>query len=270
MQLIVNWIVGIGVASAQTSCGSTRIASQEDADQVSGTCSTLNGDIVIEQSAKGDIHLDGIKSINGAIKSDGSSSIESLSSTTLETISGDFSLQGLEKLTSLSFIQLKSIGGDLHLDTLKKIENITFSNLTSVANFNLTTAPVLTTLDIDKLTNISAQDSTFTLAGVGINYIANLFATVNTFVFRDNTIVSLEFENMTVTDNIFIINNKDLSDVRLPNNMSSTTWDTIDISNNPMIGDDVIYHDMIRQWPWDIKNIRNMTFRDVKFSSEFL
>lgn len=226
---------------------------------------------MIEQSAKGDIRLDGIKSIKGAIKSDGSSSIESLSSTTLETISGDFFLQGLEELTSLEFIQLESIGGDLHLDSLKKVENITFSNLTSVANFNLTTAPVLINFDIDKLTNISAPDSSFTLAGVGINWISNIFATVHSAVFKDNTISRIQFENMTITENLFILDNDNLEVIRLPNNMSSNTWDTIQISNNPYLRSfSILYHDASKQWPWDIKHIHNMTITENSLTSDFL
>lgn len=129
---------------AATTCGSTTITSQYDADALNSACPTITGDSILATNITSAISLNGFQVINGSLtgRSYGGSGVgfTSLSSSTLTSVSQNFMLETLPNITSISFPKLETVGGSFYLDNLPSLN--TFSmNLSSAREFHFVSAP---------------------------------------------------------------------------------------------------------------------------------
>ena len=146
------------IQQAFGSCGSARIVSQPDADELSA-CPTITGNDVLATNAAGGINLGGVVSIEGNLTSEecgtqgqndqlgylasepnpyalylnmNCTGLLSLSSSTLTSVSQNISLQGLINITNITFPLLKSVGTNLYLDGLPALKTFSTPSLSSM------------------------------------------------------------------------------------------------------------------------------------------
>ncbi|KAK3934013.1 hypothetical protein QBC46DRAFT_454474 [Diplogelasinospora grovesii] len=194
---VINIIILARVSGATvtaTTCGSTRIVSQADADALSG-CATVTGDIVLATNAAGNISLTGVEIVDGSITAESClhvadtspvvaipyifngnysdytgnncTGLASLAGPTLSSISQALNLSNLPGLTSVSFPKLTSVAGQVLLYGLPSLENLTVPHLASAESFHLVYAQELQRLDLNALRNVTG---TFEIQTVGLTY----------------------------------------------------------------------------------------------------
>ncbi|KAJ5570898.1 hypothetical protein N7535_004558 [Penicillium sp. DV-2018c] len=156
-------------------CGDTKIKTQSDADGIN-TCSTIKGDITIDKSFSGDLQLNGIKKITGALQCSGGANVSSITASSLSSIGKGFDLEGLTTLTLLEFAELDSVGS-INWEALPKLQSLNFAkgvtqagdvsiantgltdlngiSLKTVGTFSIQNNRDLKTIDINNLQNAS-------------------------------------------------------------------------------------------------------------------
>lgn len=193
------------VFAASDDCGDTKIKSQSDADGIN-SCSTIKGDITIDESYSGSLQLSGIKEITGGLACSGGANVTSITADSLESIGDTFDLKGLTTLTLLDFAKLDSVGG-IKWDALPRLQSLNFAKGiseagdVSISNTGLTDLKVavktvglfsiennrdLKTIDIADLKNASK----------GISFAAN-FDTLEVNLPNLGTAKEITFENIS-------------------------------------------------------------------------
>ncbi|KAJ5881772.1 Leucine rich repeat 5 [Penicillium soppii] len=113
------------VFASSDDCGDTKIKTQSDADGIN-TCSTISGDITIDESYSGDLILSGIEKITGGLSCSEGANVSSITASELTSIGKTFDLEGLTTLTLLDFAQLDSVGS-INWDALPKLQSLNFA-----------------------------------------------------------------------------------------------------------------------------------------------
>lgn len=138
--------IGAGVASAKTCDKDVKIKSVGDAKI---DCDTVKGDVIFENSGdlSGAIDISGPDTIEGDLIIKNASSIQALSSSSIEKIGGKFQLQSMESLNSINFGSLEEVG-EIEWITLTALESVKFGTdgVTTVESVRISDT-VLSSLD---------------------------------------------------------------------------------------------------------------------------
>ncbi|KIV79607.1 hypothetical protein PV11_07158 [Exophiala sideris] len=156
---------------------SVTIASSADAQQIA-SCSTYNGDVVIDSTASGQIAINGVKQIKGDLTCNNATQLTAITSDQLGTITGTFSLTGLTILSTLQFNSLNAVNiinwvGLPALQSLNfnqgvsqanqiyisntELNNVDGIELTAVGSMNINNNPYLTDVNVNDLTNVTTS-----------------------------------------------------------------------------------------------------------------
>ncbi|KAK4942104.1 cell wall protein Ecm33 [Elasticomyces elasticus] len=156
---------------------SVTIASSADAQQIA-SCSTYNGDVVIDSTASGQIAINGVQQIKGDLTCNNATQLTAITSDQLGTITGTFSLTGLTILSTLQFNSLNAVNiinwvGLPALQSLNfnqgvsqanqvyisntELNNVDGIELTAVGSMNINNNPYLTDVNVNDLTNVTTS-----------------------------------------------------------------------------------------------------------------
>ena len=155
--------------------GSLTINSPSDAESISN-CQTYNGDITISPSASGAIDLGGLSKLAGGLEAANATQLTSITADNLTTIQGTFRLADLTILTTLQFGALSAVNR-IQWGRLPALQSLNFdSGVTTANNIYITNTqlndlggidvskigslylsenPYLSTITLDKLTNVT-------------------------------------------------------------------------------------------------------------------
>jgi len=178
---------------ASSDCGTTKIKTQSDADGIN-TCSTIEGDITIDESYSGDLTLSGIEKITGGLSCSDGANVSSITAASLTSIGKTFDLEGLTTLTLLDFAELDTVGS-INWDALPKLQSLSFAKGVTQAG------------DVS-ITNTGLTD----LNGISLQ-------TVGLFSIQNNRdLKTININNLkNATDLISFSGNYDTLEVNLPN-----------------------------------------------------
>ncbi|CAI7653408.1 unnamed protein product [Penicillium bialowiezense] len=178
---------------ASSDCGDTKIKSQSDADGIN-SCSSIDGDITIDESYSGDLILSGIEKISGGLKCSEGANVSSITAASLTSIGDAFDLEGLTTLTLLDFAELDSVGS-IKWDALPKLQSLSFAKGVTQAG------------DVS-ITNTGLTD----LNGISLE-------TVGLFSIQNNRdLKTININNLkNATDSISFSGNFDTLEVNFPN-----------------------------------------------------
>ena len=245
-----------------TTCGTTTITSQSDADALTSACPTITGDVILATNVASTISLDGIQVITGSLTGGSCGSTcaaySSLSSSTLTSVSQNFTLEALPSITTIFFPQLKTVGGSFYLDSLPSLNNLSTS-LSSAGQFHIVSAPILYFVNFQSLNNLTGSSfilrdvpgiRTFTLnQALHVEYLefsgANTSESVEFFLGEDSATLNIDVLNITgcwyigikgdlnvgtaiFSNNIGVVD-LDLTSVKVSSNL--TIVDNSDLSN---------------------------------------
>jgi hypothetical protein len=232
-----------------------RIRSQSDLDSYN-TCEDIDGDVEIASSVAGDLTLNGVQRIKGALTSSGAANVTTFNAPLLETIDKEFHFEGLVGVTSLQFPELKSVGS-LNFEALPLLQTLGFTSgvtkagsvsivntglttldgisLNSVGSFIITDNTQLETVDVNNLKNATnlinfagnyheleislpnlAHGTNLTIRNVSSVSIPSLTKLEGQLGFWGNTFSSLAAPNLTETGDLVFEDNERLSNLSLP------------------------------------------------------
>jgi hypothetical protein len=232
-----------------------RIRSQSDLDSYN-TCEDIDGDVEIDSSVAGDLTLNGVQRIKGALTSSGAANVTTFNAPLLETIDKEFHFEGLVGVTSLQFPELKSVGS-LNFEALPLLQTLGFTSgvtkagsvsivntglttldgisLNSVGSFIITDNTQLETVDVNNLKNATnlinfagnyheleislpnlAHGTNLTIRNVSSVSIPSLTKLEGQLGFWGNTFSSLAAPNLTETGDLVFEDNERLSNLSLP------------------------------------------------------
>jgi hypothetical protein len=146
---------------------------------------------VLATNIAGNINLDGIQAIQGALSAapckSSCSSFMALSSSTLVSVSGNISLDGILNLAFVEFPQLQTVGGAFALSDLASLQNLFIHSLASVGQFQLASAPKLSTLYIEQLQNVTGPSPSVEITSVNLTSAFGLspYTNLSSYIFRD-------------------------------------------------------------------------------------
>ncbi|KAJ5483491.1 hypothetical protein N7530_002737 [Penicillium desertorum] len=192
---------------AASDCGDTKIKTQSDADGIN-SCSTIEGDVKIDESYSGMLQLSGVEKITGGLICSGGANVSSISADSLTTVGKAFDLEGLTTLTLLDFPQLDSVGS-INWEALPKLQSLSF------------------TKGVTKAGDVS-------IANTGLNDLNGItLKTVGTFSIQNNRdLRTININNLqNATDLISFSGNYDTLEVDLPNLGTGTNMTFQNISS---------------------------------------
>ncbi|AEO63595.1 uncharacterized protein THITE_2109074 [Thermothielavioides terrestris NRRL 8126] len=250
--------VALGSVAAQSqtcTVSTTTIQSQAEATKLAG-CGTVDGTIVISNTAGGNIDISGPKKITGDLKIENNGAIVTLASSSLSSISGTFLVNNVTQLNSIDFEQLTSVQ-KLELQSVTNLNTLKFGPLTeakeidisdtfltsldsiqasSVTNFNINNNRRLTKVTsslktLDDVLIVSANGLDFEIDLPKLVWIANMtIANVSTFSvpalqvvngsarFDSNKFSTFSAPNLTKTESgdISFVGNAALTNISIP------------------------------------------------------
>ncbi|KAJ5081964.1 hypothetical protein N7532_007599 [Penicillium argentinense] len=243
------------MAFASDDCGSTKIASQSDADSLS-SCSTIDGDITVSSEYSGTLTLSGVKKIDGDLFINRTADLTSFTAESLSSITGTFKMVELTTLSNLALSELSSVGsldwkvlpaleslnfdsgvtsaGDVYIyDTkLRSLDGIT---LETVGAFDIENNRYLKTVNVNNLKNATG-DITFASNYDELEIMLPNLGTGKNLTCRNVSNISIpsleklsgslgiyatDFErfsapNLTSTGDLVFMNNAKLNDISMP------------------------------------------------------
>lgn len=157
------------------------ISSTEDVTTISN-CGTYNGDIIIADSASGQIALTGISHLKGDLTCNNATKLTGVSFHQLVTISGSFTLKGLTVLSDLKFDSLMEVG-DIQWNDLPALQALDFATgivtadrvsisdtgLRSLSGLELAACNSLEVFNNPELAAVSFNDLTNTTDAISIS-----------------------------------------------------------------------------------------------------
>ncbi|KAK8096592.1 protein ecm33 [Apiospora kogelbergensis] len=154
-QLLLAWLLILGVAYADknTICDSIIVHSQVDIDSAIGSgCSNIDGDVVLASDATGELSLDGINSIAGALRNENGSQVTAIRNQKIWQIDGQLILREMPKLETVSFRNLLAVGdwasyrttvGQVAFENLGALSSLDLYELNILGEFHLVNLPLL-------------------------------------------------------------------------------------------------------------------------------
>lgn len=212
---IVPALMASGVAFASSSCGSTNITSQSDADALS-SCTTISGDITIIPGITNGLTFSGIESIDGSLIADGVTNLTELSFPDLNNITDEFALTSIILLTTLSFPELTSVGS-IQWQALPNLQSLSFTaGVTSAGSVNIqnTGLTSLSGIELDTVGDFDLTANT-ALTSVNVNNIKNITGTL--IISANNNKLEIEFPNLVTASNMTFRNTSTISVPSLAN-----------------------------------------------------
>ncbi|KAJ5081549.1 hypothetical protein NUU61_009813 [Penicillium alfredii] len=167
------------LAFADDSCKDVKLESSGDAGKLS-SCSTISGDLTINEAFSGDLNLDGVKKIEGGLIADKADNVTSITAPSLTSIGKTFELNGLTKVTLLKFPELTSVGS-IKWEALPKLQSLSFDKGVTKAGDVLITNTGLNNLDGITLKTVQKFEITDNtdLRKININNMQNASNVIN-------------------------------------------------------------------------------------------
>ncbi|PGH27456.1 hypothetical protein AJ80_00935 [Polytolypa hystricis UAMH7299] len=151
-------------AAADSVCGPTVILSTADADKVRRDCTTINGNLLINQTTE-EINLDGLQTVNGSLSVWGCARDDTecpeqpepftISSSTLSAVHGYLGVDRVAGLSNLTLPNLEVVDGVFDLSRPLDSTYVDITNLHTVAGFFIFATPDLKTLRHNGLREIT-------------------------------------------------------------------------------------------------------------------
>lgn len=159
-------------SSSSNQCNGLNITS---ANPSTGGCSTIDGDVIVDQSLSGSLTLSGVTQIKGDLIINNATLLTSFTASDLQTIDGKFELVALNLLSNLQMENLQSVT-EIYFEKLTQLSQITFGSKGVSKAQNITiTDTFLSTLDGMDIAEVgtfevysNAQLNSFTSALVNV------------------------------------------------------------------------------------------------------
>ncbi|KAK7993209.1 ash2-trithorax family protein [Apiospora arundinis] len=143
-------------------CDELIIHSQADVDNAIGSqgCQVIDNDVVLASDATGEITLDGIDFISGALRNENGSQVTAIRNEKIWEIDGDLILRDMPKLQTVKFKDLLTVGGwagfrsargKVHFENLPALSELNLWELNMLGEFHAINLP---------LKNIAQRDQT--------------------------------------------------------------------------------------------------------------
>ncbi|KAK6836986.1 GPI-anchored cell wall organization protein-domain-containing protein [Apiospora arundinis] len=144
-------------------CDELIIHSQADVDNAIGSkgCQVIDNDVVLASDATGEIALDGIDFISGALRNEKGSQVTAIRNEKIWEIDGDLLLRDMPKLQTVKFKELLTVGGwagfrsargKVHFENLPALSELDLWELNILGEFHAINLPLLK--------NIAQRDQT--------------------------------------------------------------------------------------------------------------
>lgn len=187
----------------------TTIKSQSDADALA-SCSTVTGDLKIDEHYSGDLTLNGVKTLDGGITSSNATGLTGIVAPELESISGTFFIYESPILTTMDFAVLTSIGA-IHWNALAGLQALTFTTgVTDIGDVSIVNTG-LRNLDGIVLNTVGTFniENNANLVEVNVNNLTNATNLIN--FSGNNQELEVLFPNLGTAKNITVRNVQSVS-----------------------------------------------------------
>lgn len=138
----------IGVFADVDCASNITIANADDAKELRDSCTTLEGNLILDHDLSETINLDGLEVIKGTIAHNGCDAFDTecqipdpfnITSSTLREIHGSIDFWYFQGLQALVLPKLESVNGTVSLKRLHNVTHLDFTDLRWIGNFILET-----------------------------------------------------------------------------------------------------------------------------------